>query len=390
MKSNEIVLLQHCENDWTALKPLFENHVQATIYRTAKRLIQKGLLNKKGARYKTTAEGLKILASQKSEDLKDILQEAYPPLSLIPSSQHRALVELIFFAISVKMWQQVTDHLPSFAIFGETLRWKSSCALFICHALGLAPEQYLVDLSTESGRSIWLRKTATGDVVFKRSLLDAKFVVFDEYMLATSRVKTAVGYFISGRRTVPIENESIAIKPVALLTSNPKAEGNLERKTSFSAPQLRRLVILDTDKIQLPDLAITGNKAIDIARKHNPLVIAEPKFDCRQYRAAIVKTMRRILTASACSLVDFEMLLHLCSGATSFIPQPEDAIKHALHAYCTVVDTLGFLKENWFHAISAFTTTGNREENTEPEMTPEISTGQIINLYPLGKEKNHG
>ncbi len=271
------------------------------------------------------------------------------------------------------------------------MRWKSSLARFVCAALGLKPEEHILDLSSESGRSVWIRRTSTGDVIFKRALLEAVFMCADEYLLADKKVRTAVGHFISGRKAVPIENELLEIKPVTFLTLNPKNGKSLSDRTTFAVPQLRRLVLLDTDKVELPDLALRGDAAVQAAVKHEPLQITPPKTDCTEYRGAVIQTLRSVLTPEAEGLVDFDLVLGLCRGMTSFIEEGETAIRQVLHDFCLILETLGLVKEHWFHSVDSFTVSGKVITKERPLRREEIEDKRIINLQPKeGEEQTMG
>ncbi len=386
LKSIEIVLLRHCREGWVPLKPLFEQHVRATVYRVAKKLLQKGLLGKSGSDYKTTPAGIQELAAQESHRQATSMSGIYSPLECIPGVAHRALIELVLAAISVRQYTESADHLPSFLVFGSTMRWKTSLAVFTCHALGIAPETHIVDLATESGRSVWLRKTASGDIAFKRSLLEASFVTFDEYLLTSPKVKVAVGHFLSGRRLVPLENEVLEIKPVSLLTLNPKEGKTLMARTTFHQPQLRRLIVMDANNVSLPDIALEGTNALEAARNHESLKVGAPRTDCTRYRKQVVRILRRALKRDAEGFVDYESVLQLCTGTTAFIENEDEAIRHALLNYCRVAETVGWAKECWLDVIGSSNVAEQPQDSEDAAEEIGLTKRETITLWPFGKE----
>lgn len=217
----------------------------------------------------------------------------------MPTAQHRAVIELILAAIAARRAAFREDHHPGFVLFGHTLAWKSSLARFVCTMLGLSPATHLIELATESGQSLWLRRDARGEVTFQREILTAPFLVFDEYLEADPKVRTVIQHFLSGRTTIPFENSVLAIEPVCLVTMNARPKSSLEERTTFRAPQLRRLVLCDVDHIPLPDLALIGEQPLQAAAQHQPLTVPPPRTDCHQYRPQIVRLVRDLMTPDA-------------------------------------------------------------------------------------------
>ena len=106
---------------------------------------------------------------------------------------------------------------------------------------GADPAACIVDLAAEAGRSLWIRRDATGDIRSQRGLLSAAVVVLDEYGLADRAVRQAVLPPLSGRRRVPLEHDVLPITPVPIITMNPRPGQSLTVRTGFSLRQLRRL-----------------------------------------------------------------------------------------------------------------------------------------------------
>ena len=147
----------------------------------------------------------------------------------------------------------------------------------------------MVDLAAEAGRSLWIRRDAAGEIRSQRALLSAAVVVLDEYGLADRAVRQAIVPFLSGRRRVPVENDVLPITPVPIITMNPRPGEALTARTGFSPPQLRRLVPCDLGAIPLPNLALTGEQALDVARRDGPLELRVPRGSCDEFREAVVR-----------------------------------------------------------------------------------------------------
>jgi hypothetical protein len=263
-------ILEHCREDFCPLRDLRGPIPSGTLYRHAGRLVQLGWLRKEHGLYRTTESGLRQLVAAGTGGHGDRLIEVYPPLELVPTPVHRALVELIWAAMVARQHATRPDRHPFFVAFGGTLHWKTSLGAFICHALGLDPAVHIVDCGTESGKSLAVRRSGAGTLTFKRELLDTPFLVLDEVLTADAAVRAALTFFVGGRRVVPVENDQLTVRPVALLTLNPRPKATLEDRIGLSAPQIRRGLLADVDAVPMPDLAAIGERALAAARAHGP------------------------------------------------------------------------------------------------------------------------
>jgi hypothetical protein len=348
------LLLVHCREGFVLVQPLTSLVPRATLYRYVAALLADGSLIQRGRTYKTTAEGLRRLAEAESNVDWTLLERVYPPLQLVPTVQHRAVIELILVAIAARLASFRDDHHPAFVLFGQTLAWKTALARFVCFMLGLSPSTNIISLATESGESLWLRRDARGDVAFQRNILTALFLAFDEYLEAAPKVRTVIQRYLSGLTSIPFENSVLTIAPVCLVTMNPRAKASLEERTTFSLAQIRRLVLCDLDQIRLPDLALLGEQALQAAAQHQPLTVPTPRTDCQQYRPQIVRLVRELMTPEAQPLVDVELVILLCAGMTGFIEDDERAIQQALYNFALVTQTLGWVVADWLAVIGAF------------------------------------
>lgn len=347
-------ILEFCLDEFRPLKPLAHTTPSGTLYRHVKRLVRLAWLTKEGNLYRTTEAGRRQVVAVTSGQSWDAVARRYPPLVLVPTPVHQALIELIWAAMVARQHEIQPERHPFFVAFGSTLRWKTSLGPFICHAMGLDPAVQVVDCGSETGRSLTFRRGSDGTLVSKRALLETPFVVLDEYQAADRSVRSTLGVFLGGRLVVPVENEQLAVRSVPLLTLNPKEAPTLEGRLGLSAPLIRRALLANLDAVPLPDLATVGERAIDAARTHQPLVLVAPRADIQGFHDTIVDLVRGVLVSSAHERVDVEILANLCAGMTALIPQPVPAIAQVLHGLGVLAETLGWAQPGWIDVVSDF------------------------------------
>ncbi|HZP39430.1 MAG TPA: hypothetical protein VFE48_23305 [Methylomirabilota bacterium] len=380
------------------IRTLVDRYPKATIYARLRVLQAGGLVAKRGRQYLLTTAGLQAKAAHEGGQAFDGLVEAYPPLREVPSPQHRALAELGMGALVLRQLTDQDEHHTGFLLVGPSLTWKSSAGRFLCLAAGADLATCLVDLAAEAGRSLWIRRDATGDIRSQRGLLSAAVVVLDEYGLADRAVRRAVLPLLSGRRRVPLEHDVLPITPVPIITMNPRPGQSLTARTGFSLPQLRRLVPCDLGAVRLPDLALTGERALDAARAAGPLTLRAPKGTCEACREAVVRLLRQVLVPDALSIVDVELLLGLGRGLTGWLT-PATALRQVLYDFLLIVETVGWVKPGWLDLVRSFP--DRREEAAVSigargaAMLPALpaSLSPTISLFPervdLSRQKEH-
>lgn len=366
-------LLEFCRNRFRPLKPLIGPIASGTVYRHARRLAALGWLQKESALYRTTDAGLRELEAVSTRRPPDPLVALYPPLAQVPTAVHRALIALIFAAAVARRHEVRADRHPFFVLFGATLRWKSSAGRFLCHALGLDPATHIVDCGLETGKSLSFRRGGTGAIVSRRALLDAPLLVLDEFLTADAAVRDALGIFLSGRLVMPVENDTVTVRPVPVLTLNPRPKDTLEGRIGLSAPLIRRAVLVDLDAVSMPDLAAVGEVAVEAARAHSPLVLSSPAVDCDAFHEAIVQLTRAILVPAAHARIDVEIVVNLATGMTAFIPEPVAAIAYVVHALGVLAETLGWARPGWNEAAGEF---------GRGQKTPASGTSALVRLAP--------
>jgi hypothetical protein len=357
MNAVDRAILTHCREDFRPLRELRGPIPSGTLYRHAGKLVRLGWLRTEHALYRTTEPGLRQLVEGGTARWDQVI-DVYPPLALVPTAVHRALVELIWAAVVARQHLSRPDRHPFFVVAGATLHWKTSLGRFVCHALGLDPTDHIVDCGTESGKSLGVRRGGTGTLGFKRELLNAPFLVLDEVHTADPTARGTLGLFLSGRRVIPVENEHLTVQPVALLTLNPRPKVTLEDRTGLTAPQIRRGFVADLDRVPMPDLATTGEGALAAAQARGPLTLGSPGEDCQALHSPIVDLTRALLRPEAHTRVDVEGILTLCAGMTAFLPTPVEAIAQVGYDVGLLAETLGWTRPGWIETVTAFVRDG--------------------------------
>jgi hypothetical protein len=353
MTPTDRAILEFCAKDFRRLKDLRAEYPGGTLYHRAKRLITIGWLERQGPLYRSTDAGRRNL-SENQEGRWDQLEEVYSPLRLIPTEEHRALVELILAAVMVRQYPTRGDCHPYFVIFGDTFHWKTTLGIFVCHALGLDPAIHVVDCGSESGKSLFIRRTASGDVASERQLVNAPFLVLDEFLAADRAVRSALNPFLTGNLILPFENEQVTVRPVPLLTLNPRPQPTLEGQLSLSAPLIRRAIIANVNAVVLPDLSLSGGEAVSAAHTQGPIMIKAPTCDCEEHREVIVGLLKAILKPEAHQRVGVDVVVNLCTGMTAMVADPTEAIAQVVQRIGLLSATVGWVQPGWEATMAQF------------------------------------
>ncbi|GKS59798.1 hypothetical protein YTPLAS18_33250 [Nitrospira sp.] len=376
MDTTDQTILERCADDYRRLKELREQIPSGTLYRHTKRLCELGWLERKGAFYRTTETGRRNLFEANWSRRWNRLEKLYPPLALIPTAVHRALIELIFAAIICRQYATRPDRHPFFVCAGGTLQWKTSAGIFVCHAVGLDPNLHTVDCGSETGKSLFVRRTATGAIAFQRDLLSTSFVALDEFQTADRAVRCALSPFLSGRLVVPCENERVTVRPVSLLTLNPRESATVESQLGLSAPLIRRAIVANVEATSMPDLAATGQDAISAAQRHPPLALNAPSVDCQRHHRVIVELVRGLLKPEAHDRVDVEVVVNLCTGMTALLTDAEEAIAQVCHRLGILAETMQWARPGWIESLGAFSLDG-RLRPRSPHAASDTKDGQL-------------
>jgi len=357
------------------VRELVEAQPRGSVYRHLKRLQADGWVIKRRHGYALTAAGRQVQAEQEEAACLGGLGAVYTPLTLVPSPCHRALLELALAALVIRQLTAQEERHPSFLLMGPTMTWKTSAGKFLCQAAGVDPISHVVDLASESGRSLWIRRSPDGEIATRRGLLEAPVVVFDELQLAEPGVRRALAPFLSGRRRVPVENDVVSIAPVALVTMNPGSGHTLTERTGLATPQLRRMIICDLGMAEMPDLALVGGRALEAAASAGPLRLRPPQDSAERFRPAVVDLLRQVLQAEALGLVDVDLLLGLATGMSAWLPTAI-AVRQVLSDFLLIVDTIGWTQPRWTDALRGFSGTGR--ERSVPALPASRKQGGAI------------
>jgi hypothetical protein len=380
-------ILEFCAKDFRRLKELRAEYPAGTLYRHAKQLIKIGWLERQGPFYRSTSTGIRNL-SDSQEGRWDRLEEVYSPLGLIPTEEHRGLVELILAAVMVRQHPTRGDCHPFFVLFGDTFHWKSTLGIFVCHALGLDPAINVVDCGSESGKSLFIRRTASGDVASERQLVNASFLVLDEFLAGDRAVRSAVSPFLTGNLILPFENEQVRVRPVPLLTLNPRPHPTLEGQLGLSAPLIRRAIIANVNAVVLPDLTLSGGGAVSAAHTQGPIMIKAPTCNCEEHREIIVGLLKSILKSEAHQRVGVDVVVNLCTGMTAMLADPTEAIAQVVQRIGLLAATVDWVQPGWEATMAQFGRPHTRAMMSTPPETPSPLTE--VRKVEQGKEAIDG
>jgi len=368
------IILQFCSRGPTEVSGLMGEISRGRLYRYIGKLVDSGALKRLGRRYSTTAVGERWLAEGLANIDWNVFDFHYPPFAHIPTPYHKALLELLLAAAVVRQAGLHEDHLCAFVAMGGSLRWKSTTGRMACAMFGLDPSIHLIDLASEAGRSVFIRRTSDGHLLSERNVLSSSLAVFDDYLQGNDVVRAAVRPFLTGRRTVPYENGVIAVDCVTLLTMNPRAKPTLEQQTTLTPAQLRRVIVCNFDTVPMPDLALTGHRALEAALQYGPLTLPVLRTDLQEHRAAVVQLVRDVVRPEMHDRIDTEMLLILAAGMRGFIDDDERAVQQVLYNYGLMLESLGWARADWVTAVSQFSLLRPRPDPIRPPPIQPPST----------------
>ena len=384
-------ILEHLSTEPRPVAPLVGPLPRGSLYRHLGDLRAAGLVVKSGRSYALTSTGLARRAEREQGHAWEAMSRIYPALEGVPSPQHRALLELMLAAVVIRQYTDQAEHHAGFLLLGPTLAWKSSAARFCCQTVGVDPATHIVDCGAEAGRSLWLRRSPSGEIVAQRALIDSPVAIFDEYQSADRGVRRAIAPFLTGRRHIPVENSLVEIRAVSLLILNPGPGITLAARTGLSVPQLRRLIPCDVGAAELGDLALRGEAAVAAARQGSPVALRAPRGSCESFRGALVRLLPRVLKPDVVSMIDIELLLGLGTGLTAWLPEAS-AMRQALYDALLAYETVGWTNGVWVDAVRQFpsTTTESTGATTIASARPEPAVAaQRIALFPERQVSSH-
>jgi len=422
MTQDQRRILQFCISEWRHLTSLETEIPRSTLYRLAKGLCGKNwLVHRRTKGYKVTQRGIKALGKDKirteeseekidsarveqerpskrsrvnlsaiqkllglSEEMVNRFFLLYPPLKEVPTPTHQAIIELVWAEMSNRSWPVRDDHHLSFLNFGATFTWKTNSAKFCAHMVADGETTpYILPLSGEGGCSLWVRKTSTGKIIFKRKILEKSYICLDDYHRADRDGKRAAAHLLTGQMQIPVENEIQTIRCVSMINLNPQKGKTVFEKTGFDEPLIRRFIPCNLDAIELPNLKDIGQKALDSAAAFGPLEMKEPTSDCTEYRKELINYFEELFTEGGQRYIDVEGLLNIARGFTGYGFTASEAIRYTFYQASLPYHTLGWLRAKWIQ--------GFREKKTvakiEKMLTPEVKTDQEPIQIPMKIDK---
>jgi hypothetical protein len=386
MSAVDWTILEHLSTEPRPVAPLVGPLPRGSLYRHLGRLRTAGLVVKAGRSYALTSTGLALRAGHEQGHAWETMSQIYPALEHVPSPQHRALVELMLAAVVIRQYTDQAEHHAGFLLLGPTLAWKSSAARFCCQAVGVDPATHIVDCGAEAGRSLWLRRSPSGEIVAQRALIDSPVAIFDEYQSADRGVRRAIAPFLTGRRHIPVENSLVEIRAVSLLVLNPGPGKTLATRTGLSIPQLRRLIPCDVGAVELGDLALRGEAAIAAAREGGPVALRAPRGSCESFRGALVRLLPRVLKPDVVSMVDIELLLGLGTGLTAWLPEAS-AMRQALYDAFLVYETVGWTDAAWVDVVRQFPSTTTASTGASTIANARLGPAALVPRIALFPER---
>lgn len=361
------VILTHCVDDFRPLKPLLKTIPRGTLYRHRDLLMKWGWLVKEGRLYQTTDAGRRQVEAARQGRQWTHFEVLYPPVKHVPTDVHRALFELTLAAVVCRQSRTRADRHPFLVCAGGTLRWKSSLGILLCLALGLDPSVHLVECAAEVGKSLLVRRDAEGTIIYKRDLLGTPLIVLDEFQAATASVRAALAPLLSGRLVVPLENEQLTMSCVPLVLLNPVEKPMLEQRLGLSPPLIRRALIANLDAVAMPDIALTGERALAAARMHTPLAVSPSAVDCQQFDRRIIDLLREILNDDAAAeRIDLQVIVNLCTGMTAWLPDPTTAIAQVAYDVGMLAETMAWTRAGWIEHVTDFSLESRAHARTVP------------------------
>lgn len=349
LDEKDMMILKHLASGYRSLKGLEDRIPKSTFYRRVKRLIGLGLVKKDGKAYQITEAGRRILDGPRTDgdERDDLSKNSFPFEEHAPTDVHIAVVRITIAAIVARKYSVSMEHHPTIVLLGHTLKFKTWTAKFICRILGLDEAKHIILVSTESGKSLLLRRGYAGKVVSKREVLDFPFVTLDEYQKADAATKRIGSVYTQGRKRLSLENEILEVNPVPMIIMNPISGPGLREATGFDDAELRRMIVCDFSSCDIPESKRTsGEEMLELAKKYAPLKLPPPTVLPKDIRKDSFKVFEACLTTEAMNLLDLDMVSLLVSGMSSLLPLRE-AIIRVVEDFLTISETVGHNRADW-------------------------------------------
>lgn len=350
MSSAELRVLKRLLGGSATAKDFGGDISRSTLYRALRALVASGRVLKEDGAYRITPAGEALLREDspcESEDRAPAALRSH--LELLPTPEHRAFAGLALCARAARKFALRPSHHASLLVIGPPMKWKTFLATAICHMTGADPAAQVVAMNAEAGRSLLARRGARGERVSEREALAAPVIVLDEYPRSTKAVLRQIQVLISGALEIPFENEILKLHAVPVLTGNAiEGKATLEGRTRLDSAMLRRCVTLDLSEVSIPEAVIAeGEDRLEAMLRLGEVRLDPPRapnYDSSdRLREGILACLK---SPDQLRQIDLTMLAMLVAAATSFM-SPGHAVAFVLTSYLRLVNTLGWLKNDW-------------------------------------------
>lgn len=377
LNEKDMMILKHLASGHRSLKGLEDKIPKSTLYRRVKRLIGLGLVRKDGKAHQITEAGRRTCegASTDGHERDDLSKGSFPFTEYAPTDVHKAVVRITIAAIVARMHSVSMEHHPTIVLLGSTLKFKTWTARFICRILGLDEAKHIILVSTESGKSLLLRRGYAGKVVSKREVLDYPFVTLDEYQKADAATKRIGSVYTQGRKRLSLENEVLEVNPVPMIIMNPISGPGLREATGFDDAELRRMIVCDLSSCDIPESKKTsGEEMLERAKKHAPLKLPLPTVLPKDIPKDSFKVFEACLTTEAMNLLDLDMVSLLVSGMSAYLPLRE-AIIRVVEDFLTISETVGHNRADWRNRFHEWASEVKAPTEGPPLLSEAVAAG---------------
>jgi len=384
----DLTILRYLETSPQTLTPLFARVPRSTVYHRIRKLIEGGLVVRRDKKAVLSQHGRRALeeARESSTPVRrepDIV-EFVPHLALAPTAVHRALLTLIAAAVVARRHRLSGSHHPTFLLVGAKLTWKTFMGRLSCHMVGIDPTKYVLQMTAETPGSLIQRRGATGQVVTKRDAISQPVVCLDELGRATADVLRIAKLLFSGEIETPFENDTLEILAVPIATMNPKVDhdgADITEIVGLDEGIARRSIIANLTGVGIPAEILTeGDARLDQARSRGAAEFPAPRHPGWVPSTEIQHILQDAFEfPERLADVDCTMVAQLCTALTAWLSR-DDALFLGVRSYLVILETLGWLKEDWPRALPAL----DRGERTpEPTDPPSESPAAPQSLDPL-------
>lgn len=228
---------------------------QATVYRAIETLKGRELVipDEQGA-YAITKKGSAWLEAR-NEAVEVAPELPVPALDHAPSALHRSFMT-IGLCMTCARWHGVNDRsYGALVAIGESGGFKTTGGEAVVVLAGGDTSKDVVDISSEAGKGLLVRRDARGEELFRSHLLEVPVAVFDEAdKIDDAKVKSTLEtVYLSGKPTVASEGSPIPIRCTSIVTMNPVNESgaSFNDLTGFHSSRDRRVIVARFPRITI-------------------------------------------------------------------------------------------------------------------------------------------